>query len=75
MVSPHRCPICNTTLPATAAMQSPFFPFCTERCRNVDLMRWSDGRYAIVEPLSEDQLLELQLEEHGDLSELDEGYE
>ena len=52
-------------------MQSKFFPFCSERCRNVDLLRWSDGRYAIVEPLSEDQLLELQLEQNPELLELD----
>ena len=75
MVRPHQCPICSSTLPATDAIQSQFFPFCTERCRNVDLLRRSDGRYAIVEPLSEDQLLEIQLEEQGDLSDLEEGYE
>jgi uncharacterized protein len=75
MVRPLHCPICNTTLPATDAIQSQFFPFCTERCRNVDLMRWSDGRYAIVEPLSEDQILELQIEEEGGLSELEDGYD
>ena len=74
MVRPHQCPICSSTLPATDATQSALFPFCSERCRNVDLMRWSDGRYAIVEPLSEDQLLELQIEEGG-LAELEEGYE
>ena len=75
MVRPLHCPICNTTLPATDAIQSQFFPFCTERCRNVDLMRWSEGRYAIVEPLSEDQILELQIEEEGGLSELEDGYD
>ena len=75
MVRPLHCPICNTTLPATDAIQSQFFPLCTERCRNVDLMRWSDGRYAIVEPLSEDQILELQIEEEGGLSELEDGYD
>jgi uncharacterized protein len=23
-------------------------PFCSERCRNEDLARWSDGRYRIA---------------------------
>lgn len=27
------------------------FPFCSKRCREVDLLRWSKGTYAIVEPL------------------------
>jgi uncharacterized protein len=35
-----------------------WFPFCSERCRQVDLLRWSKGRYAIVEPLAPDQLAE-----------------
>jgi uncharacterized protein len=26
-------------------------PFCSERCRQVDLLRWSRGKYAIAEPL------------------------
>ena len=29
-------------------------PFCSERCRKIDLFRWFDGRYAIVDELSPD---------------------
>jgi endogenous inhibitor of DNA gyrase (YacG/DUF329 family) len=36
-----RCPICGK--PATAASR----PFCSERCRDVDLNRWLSGAYAI----------------------------
>jgi len=36
-----RCPICGK--PAVAAS----FPFCSERCRDVDLNRWLSGGYAI----------------------------
>ena len=25
------------------------FPFCSPRCRQIDLYRWSEGKYAIVE--------------------------
>jgi endogenous inhibitor of DNA gyrase (YacG/DUF329 family) len=46
---PARCPICGRELPTDAAAQ-PHRPFCSQRCRQVDLVRWSDGRYAIVEP-------------------------
>jgi endogenous inhibitor of DNA gyrase (YacG/DUF329 family) len=56
-------------MPATSATDSEFFPFCSERCRNVDLFRWGRGKYAIVEPLSPDQLAE-HFEDELD----DEGY-
>ena len=47
-------------------------PFCSERCRKIDLFRWFDGRYAIVEALTEEQL---EAVEHGasDPSELPDG--
>jgi hypothetical protein len=35
------CPICGK--PATQAAH----PFCSERCRDVDLNRWLSGSYAI----------------------------
>ena len=36
-----RCPICKDP---TAA---PFRPFCSARCRDIDLARWLSGSYAI----------------------------
>jgi endogenous inhibitor of DNA gyrase (YacG/DUF329 family) len=36
-----KCPICGK--PATEASK----PFCSERCRDVDLNRWLSGSYAI----------------------------
>jgi endogenous inhibitor of DNA gyrase (YacG/DUF329 family) len=35
------CPICGK--PASARVK----PFCSSRCRNVDLNRWLSGNYAI----------------------------
>jgi endogenous inhibitor of DNA gyrase (YacG/DUF329 family) len=35
------CPICSK--PSVAASR----PFCSERCRDVDLNRWLSGSYAI----------------------------
>jgi endogenous inhibitor of DNA gyrase (YacG/DUF329 family) len=35
-----RCPICGK--PTAAA----FKPFCSQRCKDVDLHRWFSGRYA-----------------------------
>jgi endogenous inhibitor of DNA gyrase (YacG/DUF329 family) len=36
-----RCPICGK--PATEASK----PFCSERCRDVDLNRWLSGSYVV----------------------------
>ena len=35
-----RCPVCGK--PTAAA----FKPFCSQRCKDVDLHRWFSGRYA-----------------------------
>jgi len=37
------CPICRKELKST----DPEFPFCTERCRTIDLGRWASGAYVI----------------------------
>ncbi len=29
------------------------FPFCSERCRSVDLGRWASGAYVISSPLND----------------------
>jgi endogenous inhibitor of DNA gyrase (YacG/DUF329 family) len=42
-----RCPICSRTFVAAALGDLPSFPFCSERCRLIDLGRWVDGQYAI----------------------------
>jgi hypothetical protein len=42
-----RCPICGKSFQIEALSELPTFPFCTERCRLVDLGRWIDGAYAI----------------------------
>jgi endogenous inhibitor of DNA gyrase (YacG/DUF329 family) len=43
------CPICGK--PATEASH----PFCSERCRDVDLNRWLSGSYAIPGRKDEDE--------------------
>lgn len=63
MIRAHTCPICRRELPAEAATRIATFPFCSDRCRSVDLFRWSEGRYAIVEDLEPHQLaLEIERE-------------
>jgi len=51
MIKRQTCPICNSEIPIEPGKVSETFPFCNERCRNIDLLRWSKGKYAIVEEL------------------------
>ena len=44
-----KCPICGK--PATEAS----LPFCSERCRDVDLNRWLSNSYAIPGSKDEDE--------------------
>lgn len=45
-----RCPICSKRFSTPTLADAPWFPFCSERCRIVDLGRWIDGAYAIPGP-------------------------
>ena len=46
------CPICKKPVDESEAHKpSALFPFCSERCKLIDLGRWLSGRYQIpVEP-------------------------
>lgn len=45
-----RCPICSRRFEVARLDDHPPFPFCSERCRLVDLGRWIDGDYVIPGP-------------------------
>jgi endogenous inhibitor of DNA gyrase (YacG/DUF329 family) len=55
----HRCPNCKKVIGRALGEQSreeKFYPFCSERCKLVDLGRWIDGKYRIITELkSEDE--------------------
>jgi uncharacterized protein len=48
-----RCPICKSPVADPEPGTSGVFPFCSERCKLIDLGRWLDGKYQI--PVDEDQ--------------------
>ena len=52
---PMRCPICKRPVPdpPPAGPRGPF-PFCTERCKLVDLGRWLDGAYQVPVQITPD---------------------
>jgi len=46
----HRCPICSKAVKASAGKEdrkSEFYPFCSPRCRLIDLGSWLEGKYSI----------------------------
>jgi uncharacterized protein len=51
-----RCPICKKAVKSTDAE----FPFCSERCRTIDLGKWASGAYVIASPVTDadDQIRE-----------------
>ena len=54
MIRPQTCPICRKSLAIDAEADSKLFPFCSDRCRQIDLYRWSEGKYAIIDPSDPD---------------------
>jgi hypothetical protein len=47
------CPICQTPMAAESIKELPYFPFCSKRCRLIDLGRWLNGTYRLT-PEEED---------------------
>jgi len=45
------CPHCNKPVPWSA--ESPYRPFCSERCKLIDLGQWANEEYRI--PVVEDK--------------------
>ncbi len=60
----HRCPVCRRPIVFFGdeiRKRSKFFPFCSERCKLVDLGAWLDGDYRMPtrpEDASDEQPLE-----------------
>ena len=44
-----RCPICKKAVNRT----KPDFPFCSDRCRIIDLGKWASGSYVISSPVTD----------------------
>ena len=44
-----KCPICKKQVKST----DPGFPFCSDRCRTIDLGKWASGGYVISSPVTD----------------------
>lgn len=66
MIRSPTCPICHKELPPEAVSGSPVFPFCSKRCKQIDLLRWTRGEYSIVEELTPSDLIDRLADEGVD---------
>lgn len=49
-----RCPTCGNIVPP----KGEDFPFCSDRCRRIDLGKWASGVYKISSPVLDPEVLE-----------------
>jgi uncharacterized protein len=54
MAKTLRCPTCHNIVLA----KSEDFPFCSDRCRRIDLGKWASGDYKVSSPIQDPDLLE-----------------
>jgi len=57
----HRCPVCRKTVKTSVQGKSGeerFSPFCSRRCKLVDLGAWLDAEYKIVSKFQSEESTE-----------------
>jgi endogenous inhibitor of DNA gyrase (YacG/DUF329 family) len=47
----YTCPTCQRTIAVAQRQDAPHRPFCSERCRLMDLGKWFNGEYVISDAL------------------------
>ena len=55
VVNKNKCPICSKPV----AVEDERFPFCSKRCKTIDLGRWISGNYVISRPIDQSDLEEV----------------
>lgn len=56
-----KCPVCRTEVDLT----SPLVPFCSDRCKLIDLGNWSSERYVISRPVKPEDQLDNEYQPHA----------
>ncbi|MBV9611952.1 MAG: DNA gyrase inhibitor YacG [Acidobacteriaceae bacterium] len=57
-----RCPICGKDV----AFDDPNMPFCSDRCRIIDLGNWASEKYVIPTAVSQDDLEQIETSDHAE---------
>ena len=50
--NPSPCPTCRTAVPT----ETTTFPFCCDRCKQIDLGRWFNESYKVSRPIEQADL-------------------
>lgn len=60
-----KCPTCKKVIPSASTgsdgkkkLNGKFFPFCSERCKLLDMGAWFEGKYSI--PVSDEDVDEVE---------------
>jgi len=59
-----KCPICKKPV----AFGDPYMPFCSERCKLIDLGNWLEEKYVISTPLAASEGAEQTQRDESDSS-------
>ncbi len=57
------CPTCHCKLVCADRAEAPYRPFCSARCKMIDLDKWLNEEYRVIEELPDELLEELQEQE------------
>ena len=61
-----RCPICGSWMRGPRPKEWPEWPFCSRRCKTIDLGRWLGESYRIASPVSGMTMLGMTMPEASD---------
>lgn len=56
-----KCPICKKAVEPSAE----FFPFCSERCKIIDLGNWASEKYVVSTPIQPEDVENAAENEEG----------
>ena len=64
----YRCCICAVTVPVDGTGLPELYPFCSERCRWVDLGRWLSEEYSLERDLTPEDIADVALPPTDDVA-------